>query len=169
MQEEIWKPVKGFEGRYEISNFGRIKSCVRGKWKLLEPKRPNTQGYYNMALWDSANGCKGKTTCVHRLVADAFCDKPTTNERLEIDHIDSNRLNNHHTNLRWLTSSQHRKISYEKGEIRRGEKRFNARLTIQKVLEIRGSGLSRSKLAKKYNVSLGTIQCVIDRRSWSYI
>lgn len=167
--EEIWKLVKGFEGRYEISNHGRIKSCVRGKWKFLDPKRPNTQGYYNIALWDSAKGCKGKTICVHTLVAEAFCEKPIIDGRLEIDHIDSNRLNNHYANLRWLTCSEHRKVSYEKGEIRRGEERFNSKLTVEKVLEIRKSELSRSKLAKKYNVSQGTIQCVVERRSWAYV
>ena len=106
---EIWKPIKGYEGLYEVSNLGRIKSLKRlvKKWdgyrivpeKILTP-RANNRGYLRINL------CKDgitKTFSPHRLVAEAFIPNP---DNLPcVNHKDENPLNNVVSNLEWCTYS----------------------------------------------------------------
>lgn len=103
--EEIWKDIDGFEGVYQISNYGRLKALskqLKGrngyrniKEKVLKPSI-GTCGYYQYPL--THNGVK-KTILIHREVAKAFVDNP--NELYEINHKDEDRLNNHFENLEW--------------------------------------------------------------------
>ena len=94
--EEIWKPIAGFEGLYEVSNYGRVRSLTRYK-KVIKPLVTNS-GYYQYQLWD-----KGvcHTALGHRLVAKAFVDNP--NNKPCVNHKDENKLNNFAGNLEWLT------------------------------------------------------------------
>lgn len=99
--KEIWKPVIGFEGIYEVSNLGNIASLnYRGRNKrgLLKPK-PHNGGYYRITL------CKEKQKydfLVHRLVADAFTPNPDNFP--QVNHIDENKQNNIVSNLEWCTA-----------------------------------------------------------------
>lgn len=106
--EEIWKPVKGYEGYYEVSNMGRVRSCDRYvkhyskqrfyKGKLLaENEYPNGYKYVNL----NKDGIH-KTALIHRLVAVAFLPNP--NNFPEVNHRDENFRNNELTNLEWCTS-----------------------------------------------------------------
>ena len=102
MKKEYWKPVVGYEGLYEVSNWGRVKSIKFGKEIIL------TQhircGYYIVSLWK--NG-KGKTYSVHRLVAEAFLEIPEELRHLEgtrylqVNHKDEDKNNNNIDNLEW--------------------------------------------------------------------
>lgn len=98
MEHEIWKPVKGFEGLYEISNFGRIKSLNyrrTGKEKIMKPKK-HRGGYLFVHL--CRNG-KYKRFYVHRLVGIAFIPNP---EGLpEINHKNEDKTNNVVSNIEW--------------------------------------------------------------------
>ena len=106
--EEVWKPVKGYEGLYEVSNIGRVKSLdkyVQNNSKLQHrPERilkPGGKSYSVVALCKEGK-ISGKT--VHRLVAEAFIPNPEN--KPQIDHIDTNPKNNHVSNLRWVTRSE---------------------------------------------------------------
>lgn len=106
-KEEIWKDIAGFEGIYQISNFGRVKSLgrysIQKHWvteKLLN-SHPNNSGYLDVSLYDNGKRIHKK---IHRLVAEAFIPNP--NNLPEVDHIDTNKYNNHVSNLRWCTSSE---------------------------------------------------------------
>lgn len=94
-ENEVWKPIKDYEGLYEVSNYGRIRSLKRKAPHILK-QCDNGYGYLMVTL--SKNG-KQMTIKVHRLVAEAFIPNP---ENLPtVDHIDRNRKNNFANNLRW--------------------------------------------------------------------
>jgi len=106
--------VKGYEGYYQVSNVGRVKSLARNvgkssgsktytqfvQEKILNPYR-KTNGY--LAVRFSRNG-KGFEKTIHRLVADAFIENPKRYK--EVNHIDGNKVNNHYSNLEWVTQRE---------------------------------------------------------------
>lgn len=98
---EIWKDIKDYEGLYQVSNLGRVKSLKR-KYvltdKILIP-RIDTDGY---ALINLSNRNKKTTFKIHRLVAQAFIPNPKNLP--EINHKDENKLNNKVENLEWCTA-----------------------------------------------------------------
>ena len=103
--EEVWKDVKGFEGLYQVSNTGFVKSLKRGKnhyWDdfyILKPTILNS-GYDSVTLY---NGPKHREKwLVHRLVAKHFIPNP--NGWPQINHIDENKQNNSVDNLEWCTA-----------------------------------------------------------------
>ena len=120
---EIWKDIKGYEGLYQISNLGNIRSLdiminCKGaknidshlrKGRLLK-QTIGTTGYYNVNL--SKNG-KTKYFRVHKLVADAFI--LNKNNYNCINHIDGNKLNNNINNLEWCDYSHNLKEAYRIG------------------------------------------------------
>jgi len=93
--EEIWKPVVGYEGLYEISNLGKVKSLKYGKERILKPR--NNKGYLEV---DLPKDGKHKSYKVHRLVAQAFIPNDDL-FKTEINHIDENKENNNVNNLEW--------------------------------------------------------------------
>jgi hypothetical protein len=99
--KEIWKPIVGYEGRYEISNLGNVASLkyARGSNRRLLKQSTNTWGYSQVTLSKDKEKCN-KT--VHRLVAEAFIENP--NKHKQINHIDENKHNNRVDNLEWCDS-----------------------------------------------------------------
>lgn len=112
MKKEIWKDIKNYEGYYQVSNLGRIKSVDRYinqyngynystriyKGKILKFSI-GTRGYLKVVLQKER---KVKTYNVHRLVAEAFIPNP--NNLPQVNHIDENKLNNNINNLEWCSS-----------------------------------------------------------------
>lgn len=107
--QEVWKDVPDYEGLYQVSNLGRVKSLSRylntgfGSKRKTKEKilKPSGKVYFHVEL------CKGRVNkifSVHRLVAQAFIPNP--DNLPEIDHIDTDRKNNIVTNLRWVTHSE---------------------------------------------------------------
>lgn len=112
---EIWKPVVGYEGLYECSNLGNVRSLNYRNTNTIKnlSLSLNKNGYVQVKLWKN---CKGKVLAVHRLVAEAFVPNP--NNRPQIDHINTDKTNNtvwfnedgsvnyEKTNLRWVTKKE---------------------------------------------------------------
>lgn len=118
---EVWKDVVGYEGIYEVSSYGRVRTC-EGKithsvrhgmriWKqrVLKAKLGKDHAY-RVTLWKEKKPCD---FLVHRLVADAFLGVPK--EKLTVNHIDGNRENNHLENLEWLKASDNIKEGFKTG------------------------------------------------------
>ena len=110
MINEIWKPVPGFEDRYGVSNFGRVKSikrvCKTEKGVRIVPEKIlngslDTYGYLFVVL--SKDG-KHKNYLIHKLVMSAFTCNPEN--KPQINHLDGNKLNNNLTNLEWSTAKE---------------------------------------------------------------
>ena len=131
MTEEIWKPVSGYEGLYEVSNKGRVKSLPRtssdgkpviGKIRKLSV---STNGYLQLSL--SKNGIN-TIYRVHRLVAEAFLPNP--DKKYAVNHKDETRTNNCVENLEWMSSKENcnygtrnTRLRDQKHEIYQGRRR----------------------------------------------
>ena len=100
---EIWKDIKGYEGLYQVSNLGNVKSLSRYHHKKEQILKPNLKndGYYETTLLK--NG-KPKWIRTHRLVAMAFI--PNLENKPQINHKDGNKLNNCVENIEWVTNQE---------------------------------------------------------------
>lgn len=125
---EEWKDISGYEGRYQISNFGRVKSCDRlvnrcGRYMHVAERIMHqslaANGYYVVNL----NNQGYKTFYIHRLVADAFIPNPFSHKC--IDHIDANRLNNTLENLKWCSYSENNNNPITRKRMSDGSKGFS--------------------------------------------
>lgn len=120
---EIWKDIKGYEGYYQISNKGNVKSLSRqwiGKTKLGEDKvnttkerilKPYVEKGKRSNIKDSLytslrKDDKNKKIYIHRLVASHFIPNPNPHLNIEVNHIDGNRMNNSVENLEWVTKQE---------------------------------------------------------------
>lgn len=115
MEKEEWKPIEGYEGLYEVSNYGRVRSLDRtltinvpnkGVLTYLRKGAYKKQNYHRdgYPMVTLSDNKKRKTFLVHRLVACAFVPNP--NQLNEVNHIDENKSNNHSSNLEWVTRMQ---------------------------------------------------------------
>jgi len=178
--KEIWKDVKDYEGYYQISNLGNVKSLERyrkgrnnSKCIVKERILKETKGYcdrYKGVLLCN-NGIKKKIT-IHRLVAQAFVsnleNKPCVN------HLDGNKLNNNVKNLEWCTYSENDKHAYKIGlRCNKGEKNSQAKLTEREVLKIRElyktGKYTQKEIGNIFNNSHQNISGIINRKRWKYI
>ena len=94
---ETFVKIEGFE-KYEVSNLGKVRNIKSGK--ILKPS-PNRYGYLGLCL---SGYDKRKTLFLHRIMATAFIDNPE--EKLCVNHIDKNKLNNDLSNLEWCTRTE---------------------------------------------------------------
>lgn len=93
---EIWREIEGYDGKYQVSNLGRIWS---NKSKQYLKSYPANHGYLRLTLYGADGKPKGESH--HRLVARAFCPNP--NGYTEVNHIDEDKTNNNASNLEWCS------------------------------------------------------------------
>jgi len=164
-KNELFKDIEGQEGRYAISNFGRVWSYRKKNNIPKFLKKDIRNGYYAVKL-----GKYGKKMSIHRLVALAFIDNPENKEY--VNHIDGNKLNNHIDNLEWVTAKEnihHAQINgmipFKTYPIFRRQK-----ISIEdasEICEAYATGMfTQRELAKKTNLSLGRINQLIHNK-WS--
>lgn len=180
MTEEIWKDVNGWEGLYQVSNLGRVRSVPHYDWmnrpykgKVLTPVR-NGNGYLRVNM---TNGKIRRLSDVHRLVASAFIPNP--NGYPEVNHKDEDKDNNHVDNLEWCTEKYN--TNYGTGRKRagakvRGEKNPFAKLKEKDVIEIRkitkenGCSPTIQKLvSEKFSISERTVRHIYHGDIWKHL
>lgn len=112
--QEIWKDVKGYEGLYQVSNLGRVRSFIKCNAhpnipRIINPYKHNS-GYLRV---DLATEKGNQQYSLHRLVASAFI--PNSNNKPCVNHIDGNKHNNVADNLEWVTYSENQKHAFATG------------------------------------------------------
>ena len=161
---ETWKDIKGYEGLYQISNLGRIKSLRKkiknngafGKRKIITKNEKivssykNKDGYSVVQLYKNN---KRKLKLVHRLVAEAFIPNP--NNYPYVNHKDGNKANNCVDNLEWCNNSMNQLHAFSKGLQKCGCDHAKAKLKYEDVLFIKNNinKYQQTELAKMFNVS----------------
>lgn len=177
-REEIWKDIPDFEGIYQASNLGNIRSLDRTykdkigkqynrKGVLL---KPNTDkgGYLYVGLCPP-NKEKIKTVKIHRLVALTFCSG--YEQGLEVNHINGNRSDNRAENLEWVTRAYNNRDRYNRGyKNPTGEKSISAKLKeeyIDIIFSLYNSGVNQTIIAKAFKVSQATISHLITNKTYN--
>lgn len=176
MEQEIWKDIEGYEGYYQISNFGRVRSLdrtvlmrynlpQRRKSQIIKPAKSGC-GYLTYCLGKDR---VRKTQKAHRLVAKAFLSNP--NNLPDVNHKDFNRHNNRLENLEWCTPSQNRIHSRDAGRLNspKGEKTYNAKLTEAIVRHIRQKEFPTNQYAKIYNISTQYVWEIQRGQIWKHV
>lgn len=172
---ESWRDILGWEGYYQISNLGAVRSLDRwvsqkGKSRLYEGRelkqKTEKSGYKTVTF---RTQFKKKTVKIHRLVAIAFIENPEG--KPEVNHIDGVKENNHLVNLEWVTSSENKhhaiqkglKVNHKgrkahawKGEITVLDKEGNVVDTIHQFNEIKEKGYTPCGISAVINGSLQT-------------
>lgn len=173
---EDWKPITGYEGRYEVSNQGRIRSFItkgphRGvsdvPQRMLRP-RTDKYGYQKATLLTAQ---AHTTYAVHRIVAMAFHGAPS-DPSFVVRHLDGNKTNNWSVNLQWGTPLENALDRKRHGTNVRGSMSPAAVLTeenVRHIREARIAGASVADLAKMYQVSGPCIRSAYMGRTWKHV
>jgi hypothetical protein len=177
--KEVWRPVVGYEGLYEVSDMGRVRSmdrwllCRDGQlqWhrsKVLKPL-DNGKGYRGVSLSNLCESVKPIRLYVHSIVLESFIGPRPSDHQAA--HGDGDRSNNRLSNLRWATVSDNNADKLDHGTHQFGEQNPSAILNEADVLSIRqryrrGIGAT---LAREYGVDSGTVYAIVKRKNWGWL
>lgn len=169
-----WAPIPGWETRYEISEYGDVRSkdmvvgarggktAIRKGRKLALVAKNN--GYLSVTLTDGANRPQ---VAVHRLVARTFIGECPMG--LHVLHTDGNKFNNHFSNLRYGTPAENVRDTAKHGRQRRGAGHPMAKITDDDVRMIRVSTNSCRYLAGLFNLTPAYVSSIRRKRVWKHI
>lgn len=178
---EEWRSIPGYEGRYEASSLGRVRSLDRVqqftragkpaqrriKGRVLSAS-PNVDGYPHVPLRIAG---KLRLITAHRLVCLAFHGKPNVLHN-EVAHLDNDRGNAAAGNLRWVSKVENRSHRKIHGTECHGEKHGNAKLTTPGVIEIKSRlrrGESQSVLAREFGVTPAAVRSIARGQNWRHV
>jgi hypothetical protein len=175
--EEQWRPVVGFEGLYEVSDHGRVRSLDRtvphrGRSPTRRQGRvlclsSDVAGYPQAQL---SNGGVCRKIYIHRLVIEAFVGPRPPG--LEVRHLDGNKRNNTPANLAYGTHAENVADQFVHGTAVFGEKSPSAKLTENEVRAIRqacAAGESQRTIARRYGVDQTMVSRILLRKAWRHV
>jgi hypothetical protein len=167
-ETEIWKSIEGYEGKYEISNYGRVKSLdiyhrIHSQ-KIMKSWINSNKKYLYITL---KKDNKNKTFAVHRLVLEAFVSKKPPGKQCA--HYDGDPQNNHLSNLRWATAKENIEDRKRHGRTAMGEKSGTAKLDekcVKIIKKLKTKGLTAGEIAHLACVSEPTIDRIWKGETW---
>jgi hypothetical protein len=173
IDDEIWKIIPKTDNRYEISNYGRIKSFALNRTDGNILKCSINKGFKTFNLRTNE---KNTRVYVHKLVAEIWLKKPSENHTF-VTHIDRNLKNNHFINLRWLSQEEIKNEyrDYFKKKYNSANKRkivTNSKLTENDVIQLKSMlkrGVSQSTIAKLFCVSEMQVTRIKREENWNHI
>jgi hypothetical protein len=178
MGEEYWKPITGYEGFYEVSDRGRVRSCARAV------RGPHNSNRSLMSKIIVGSSCRGyhqvllhrlgtkRTRRVHALMMEAFVG-PRPNGA-EINHKDGKKRHNYIGNLEYCTRRENNVHALRTG-LRvnvKGERHGRARLVEKQVIEIRSlvaAGELQKNVAVRFGISKQAICKIVNRQKWQHV
>lgn len=184
--DEVWRAISGYEGIYEVSDFGQVRSLDR--IIALRPSRTRKVRAFTQQLrgrvmkqYNAPNGYMtvvlkagdvGRTHSVHRLVCQAFHGEPGTPKH--VNHIDGNKTNNRADNLQWVSPIENIAHAHAANLMNpaRGEQAGGAKLTEPEVREIKrllSEGMSQRKIAAIYGIGQRTVGNINTGERWVHV
>ena len=182
MENEIWKNINGYEGSYQVSNLGRVKSlrriikCKNGvsrtiNERILKQNEDMCNGTYGYLIVCLCKNCKSKFFKVHKLVLEHFINKKP--KGLICCHNDGNRLNNKSDNLRWDTYKSNVQDAIKHKVFNVGEKCNLSKLSELDVKKIRKllkeNEYSNAEIAKMFSISKRNVLSIANNRIWKWL
>lgn len=170
---ELWRPVVGYEGLYEVSNMGRVRSLPGKRWNgktwikknaIIRKIQIASTGY---PVVDLKHMGKRKTFTVHTLVLTAFVGPRP--KGFECRHLNGIRADSRLANLAWGTPSENDEDRKKHGTFIQGESHGAAKLTNLIVLAIRESSDTQAQLAQKFGISKSLVSMIKSRKRWAHI
>jgi hypothetical protein len=174
---EEWRPIPGYDGRYDASNIGRIRSWASQVFgdnrRRLKPRlmKPRVSSKYLRLSIAKDKDASPQIMAVHRLVLMAFVGLPTPAAPF-CRHLNGDRFDNRLENLRWGTLRENTDDTKAHGTWPTGSRNPNAKLTDEKVRHIRAriaSGWSYQTTANAFGISKAVVSHIISRRSWAHV
>jgi hypothetical protein len=171
IDDEEWKELTFTDKKYEISNYGRIKSYCYDKANGRIVKLGNIKGFYNVSL--RVDGQK-KSFLVHKLTAEYFVDK-TDEEQDVVIHLDWNKQNNYYANLQWVTKADSYKRMHkvlQEARKKAGKVVTSSKLSKDDVAVIKGmleKGVKQNLIAKLFCVSEMQVSRIARKENWAEI
>lgn len=168
--DEIWKDIEGYEGLYQVSNLGRVRSLYK-RYKDVEfLKFDNCYGYKTVGLYKDG---KKNIFRVHRLVSLAFI--PKEHGKPQVNHINGDKSDNRAVNLEWCTGSENMKHAYKIGlqkinteEANKAKRILNTE-QVKRIRKLLSSGLSTREVAKVCGVGKTLVSNIKQNKAYKEV
>ena len=171
MKTENWKDIAGYEGYYQVSDLGRVRSLNRMvisgnatrtiTGKILKPKINPVNGYHSVMLGMAG---RGKYVRIHRLVAQAFI--PNLEYKPEVNHINGNKADNRVVNLEWSTHSENHIHRIQVLKQISGAAKITQKIADEIRERFANGNITKTALGKEYNLSQQSISLIINHKCW---